>query len=269
MEPRKEDAKPRFRLALQPVIVKIYKAVGVIALMAILVGLLSFLIVNIFYFFDHTWVRPVVLSPTHQRVIDASTQLADAKLRASQYKTEKLEIEAGLAEVDRVVASADKYIAETAPLVAATPIKTSDAALLRRQIDQVILDRQRAEGQRPTLKERQSHIVLRIKEQEQFVNRLASSPYLRAAERKLVIAFVPYQNLKNVKMGTPLYGCSWGLVLCSRVGKIMGVIDGEVTDKHPHDESAQRGLMVEVQLSKPSAEEDRVLFAGSKPLWLF
>ena len=36
--------------------------------MVILVGLIGFLIVNIFYFFDHTWVRPVVLSPTHQKV---------------------------------------------------------------------------------------------------------------------------------------------------------------------------------------------------------
>ncbi|HPH64355.1 MAG TPA: hypothetical protein PLF40_01350 [Kofleriaceae bacterium] len=269
MEPRNPDAKPRFRLAVQPAIVKIYKAVGVIALTSILIGLLSFLIVNIFYFFDHTWVRPVVLSPTHKSVIEASTQLADAKLHASQFLTEKIEIEADLAESERVIASADKYIADTAPLVAATPMKSTDAALLRRQIDQVTLDKQRAEGRRATLKERMSHMATRIKEQDQLVNRLASSPYLRAVDRKLVIAFVPYQNLKNVKVGTPLYGCSWGLVLCSRVGKITGVVDGEVTDMHPHDESAQRGLMVEVELTKPSAEEDRVLFAGGKPLWLF
>jgi hypothetical protein len=269
MEPRKEDAKPRFRLMLQPAIVRIYKVVGIAALTTILIGLLSFLIVNIFYFFDHTWVRPVVLSPTHQKVIDASTQLADAKLHSSQYQTEKVEIVAELAEIDRIVASSDKFVADVSPVLGVGPLKTADAALLRRQIDQAGLDKARAEGRRVTLTDRLTHMDVRIKEQDQLVNRLASSPYLRAVERKLVIAFVPYQNLKNVKVGTELYGCSWGLVMCSRVGKISGVIDGEVTDQHPHDESMQRGLMVEVQLSKPAAEEERVLFAGGKPLWLF
>jgi hypothetical protein len=31
----------------------------------------------------------------------------------------------------------------------------------------------------------------------------------------------------------------------------------------------QRGFMVEVELSTPSAEGETVLFAGGKPLWLF
>src|ERR1700733_3904477 len=92
---------PRFWIALQPSIIRIYKLAGLVALTAILVGLVSFLVVNIFYFFDHTWVRPVVLAPTHQKVIEASTQLADAKLRKAQIETEKLEIDANLKEIDR------------------------------------------------------------------------------------------------------------------------------------------------------------------------
>ena len=46
-------------------------------------------------------------------------------------------------------------------------------------------------------------------------------------------------------------------------------IDGEVQDIHPHDQSVQRGVMVEIELSTPSAEGNSVLFAGGKPLWLF
>ncbi|HEY1546435.1 MAG TPA: hypothetical protein VGG28_01375, partial [Kofleriaceae bacterium] len=60
---------------------------GLFALIAILIGLLGFLVVNVFYFFDHSWVRPVVLSPTHQKVVEASTLLEDARLRASQLDT--------------------------------------------------------------------------------------------------------------------------------------------------------------------------------------
>lgn len=269
MEPTtKSDAKPRFRFVVQPTIVRIYKAVGVLALTAILIGLLSFLIVNVFYFFDHSWVRPVVLSPNHQKVIEASSQLADAKLHLSQYQTEKLELSAEMEQIDRVVVAADKFAATAKPLLPAE-IKSLDAAALARNVDEAQLEKAHAEGRRAAIKERLSHMDLRIKEQSQLVTRLASSPYLRAVERKLVIAFVPYQNLKNVKVGTPLYGCSWGLVMCSKVGKITGVVDGEVTEMHPHDETVQRGLMVEVELVKRWAEEERVLFAGAKPLWLF
>src|ERR1043166_2714994 len=112
MEMQPRSSRPRFWIALQPSIVRVYKVAGLVALTAILIGLIGFLVVNIFYFFDHTWVRPVVLSPTHQRVVEPSTQLSNAKLRASQLNSEKAEIEGQLAEIERTVATDDKFIAE-------------------------------------------------------------------------------------------------------------------------------------------------------------
>src|SRR5687768_11161232 len=109
MEARKT---PRFWVAVQPSIIRLYKVAGLVALTAILVGLLGFLIVNIFYFFDNSWVRPVVLSPTHQKVVEASGQLADARLRASQLGAEKLETEAQLSEIERAVAINEKFLAD-------------------------------------------------------------------------------------------------------------------------------------------------------------
>src|SRR3954467_1844562 len=111
MQPRSSRA-PRLWIALQPSIVRVYKAAGLVALTAILVGLVGFLIVNIFYFFDHTWVRPVVLSPNHQKVVEASKQLADAKLRQSELDAEKIGIESTLAEIDRTVAADDKFLVD-------------------------------------------------------------------------------------------------------------------------------------------------------------
>jgi hypothetical protein len=257
-------------LVIQPTIIRIYKAAGLVALGAILLGLLSFLIVNVFYFFNHTWVRPVVLSPTHQKVIDASTSLADARLRSSQFETERLEVAAELAHIDLVVSTTDKFLAEVAPLVEGEgkAIKTTDAGLLRRQLDLARLEQAKAVGRRESLQQRSKHMALRITEQEQLVERLASSPYLRAVERKVVIVFIPYTNAGNVKVGTRLYGCRWGLALCSRVGRVISVLDGEVQELHPHDESVQRGVMAEIELSNAAAGGDKVLFAGGKPLWL-
>lgn len=264
MEARKT---PKFWVAVQPSIIRLYKAAGLVALTAILIGLLGFLIVNIFYFFDHTWVRPVVLSPTHQKVVEASTQLNDARLRQSQLDAEKIEIEAQLAEIDRTIAADDKFLAEIGNRVDAP--KASDEWLVHHQVEQARLDKSNQEGRRAPLNKRLDGLDLRIKDEEKVVERLAASPYLKAVNGTVVLAFVPYQNLRNVKPGTKLYGCSWGLVLCHVVGKIKATIDGEVQDIHPHDESVQRGIMVEIDLSTPSAANDNVLFAGGKPLWLF
>jgi len=264
MEMQPRPTRPRFWISLQPSIVRIYKVAGLVALTAILVGLVGFLIVNIFYFFDHTWVRPVSLSPTHQRVVEASTQLADAKLRSSQLAAEKLEVEGALSEAERMIIADDKFIAEVGATVDAP--KSPDQWLVRRELEKAKLERDNAIGKRVPLGQRVDSLKLRIKDQDAVVNRLAQSPYLKAIENKVTLAFVANQNLKNVRLGSPLYGCAWGLVWCKKVGTVKAVLDGEVQDVHPHDESIQRGLMVEVDVSEWGASEI-VLFAGSKPLW--
>ncbi|HEY4181663.1 MAG TPA: hypothetical protein VGM90_32690 [Kofleriaceae bacterium] len=259
---------PRFWAVVQPSIVKVYKAAGLVALTAILIGLIGFLVVNVFYFFDHTWVRPIVLSPTHQKVVEASTQLADAKLRLSQIDTEKIEIDAKLAEIDRTVASDDALLKSLDGVTPPEKPTTNEQVQLLRTIDQVKLERDNAIGQKAPLAQRTESLKLRKADQDAIVKRLEQAPYLRAVNNKIVLAFVPYQNLRNVKLGTKLYGCAWGLVACHSVGKVTAVLDGEVTEMHPHDESIQRGVMVEIDVSSSAAGES-VLFAGSKPLFLF
>jgi hypothetical protein len=264
MEARKT---PRFWEAVQPSIIRLYKVAGLVALTAILVGLIGFLIVNIFYFFDHTWVRPVVLTPTHQRVVEASGQLADARLKQSQLDAETLEIQGQLAEIDRAVTADDKFLNEVG--TSEDQPKTPDQWLVHHEVEQAKLDKDNQVGRRAPLTKRLDSLHLRIKDQEAVVHRLEQSPYLKAVNGTVVLAFVPYSNLRNVKVGTKLYGCTWGLLVCTNVGSIKATIDGEVQDIHPHDESIQRGMMVEIDLRTPSAASNSVLFAGGKPLWLF
>lgn len=262
MQPR--SSRPRFWLALQPSIVRVYKVAGLVALTAILIGLIGFLVINIFYFFDHTWVRPVVLSPNHQRVVEASNQLSDARTRASQLTGELSSLQEKLAANERWIAADDKFIAEIGD--AADAPKTPDQWLLRREVERTRIDRDNKIGERVPLGQQLEQQRRLIKEQEAVVNRLAQSPYLKAIENKVTLAFVANQNLRSLKLGTPLYGCIWGLVWCRKVGTVKAVLDGEVQDIHPHDESIQRGLMLEVDVSDWGAGET-VLFAGSKPLW--
>lgn len=262
MQPR--SSRPRFWIALQPSIVRVYKMAGLVALTAILVGLVGFLIVNIFYFFDHSWVRPVVLSPNHQRVVEASNQLSDAKTRASQLAGELGTLEERLAANERAIASDDRFVTELGAAVEAP--RTPEQWLLRRELERTKLDKDNKIGERAPLAQQIEQQKLLIKTQDAVVHRLAQSPYLKAIENKVTLAFVSNQNLRNIKIGTPLYGCAWGLVWCRKVGTVKAVLDGEVQDIHPHDESVQRGLMVEIDVSEWGASE-AVLFAGSKPLW--
>ncbi|MEO6773024.1 MAG: hypothetical protein ABI467_08360 [Kofleriaceae bacterium] len=252
--------------AAQPVIVRLYKVAGLFALTAILIGLVGFLVVNVFYFFDHSWVRPVSLTPNHPKVIEASTQLNDARLRASQLDSESLEIKAELAEIERSITFDNKFIAEIATTV--DQPKTPEQWLVRRELESAQLDEENQVGKKPPLTSRLASLDKRMKEQSDLISKLEASPYLRASRHNVVLAFVPYSNT-SVKLGTKLYGCSWGLVMCSKVGKVTATIDGEVPGNHPHDDSIQRGMMVEIELSTPSAAEANVLFAGGKPLWLF
>jgi hypothetical protein len=264
MEMQPRPTRPRFWIALQPSIVRIYKLAGLVALTAILVGLIGFLVVNIFYFFNHSWVRPVVLSPTHQRVIEASTQLSDSKLRASQLSSERLELEGQLAEAERSITDDDRCIAEAGTRFDSP--KTAQDWMARREVDKCRLDRENRMGRRVPIRQRIDSLKLRIEDQDAVVNRLSQSPYLKAIENKVTLAFVANQNLKNLKVGSPLYGCVWTLVWCRKVGTVKAVVEGEVQDIHPHDETIQRGLMVEIDVSEWGASET-VLFAGSKPLW--
>src|SRR5688572_20470785 len=158
--------RPRFWIALQPSIVRLYKIAGLVALSAILVGLISFLIVNIFYFFDHSWVRPVVLTKSHQKVVEAQTQLADAKLRASTFATEKVEIESELAELERTIKTSDKFIVDVGNQVDAP--KTPEQWLVRREVEKAQLEKENAVGRRAPLQQRLEGLRLRMEDQDKL-----------------------------------------------------------------------------------------------------
>ncbi|MBK7074225.1 MAG: hypothetical protein IPH44_18175 [Myxococcales bacterium] len=103
--------------------------------------------------------------------------------------------------------------------------------------------------------------------QEAILADLRGTPYLRALADHAEVAFVPYDNLHNAAVGAPLYRCSLGMIICHHAGKVLAILPGEVTGKHPHRDQTLRGQLVEIQIDGKGARED-VLFVGGKPLWL-
>ena len=68
--------------------------------------------------------------------------------------------------------------------------------------------------------------------------------------------------------GKALYGCSAGLIWCRRVGAVVGVVDGEVTVKHPISNELVRGLMIEIDLGEGRWAEEKALYLGKAPLFI-
>jgi len=107
-----------------------------------------------------------------------------------------------------------------------------------------------------------------IKRQDQIINGVNQSAYMRAIADNATVALVPYSNLDNAAKGTPLYACKLSMLWCHQVGKVLDVLPGEVLVKQPNRDSMVRGRMIEMQVTDASAAQEEVLFAGRKPLGL-
>ncbi len=103
---------------------------------------------------------------------------------------------------------------------------------------------------------------------DQMIALLQASPYVRAAAKKATLAFAPYENLDGITAGTPVYGCSFAMLACHRVGSVVSVVPGEVIGRHPQQNEELRGRMLEIQLTDARWGEARVLFTRGAPLWL-
>lgn len=145
---------------------------------------------------------------------------------------------------------------------------TTDVLLLEREFTHSVLELARAEA---TLKSLQQDVkalddvALRY---ETLIASLRSSPYLRAIEKDLTVAFVPYENLSRAEQGTPLYACAAKLLWCHEVGVTGKVLEGEVKLKHPIRQYFMRGVMVEIQLTDSPAAREELLHLGRPPMLL-
>jgi hypothetical protein len=107
-----------------------------------------------------------------------------------------------------------------------------------------------------------------LERQDAVLASLRQSPWLRALADGANVAFVPYDNLDNVQIGTSIHSCAFEMIVCSEVGKVIEVLPGEVTFKHPHREKILRGQMIVIDVDEAEATEEDVLFLGGAPLLL-
>jgi hypothetical protein len=209
----------------------------------------------------------VILSPSHDKVLAATADVSEAQQRLDQLEVERARATAEKGKLERVQASNAAFIADMGPTVdeAGKSLATVSA---RRELSEAELARQSAIDDLAVADRELAILDAAITTQKNAVERLSSSYYLKARNGKIVVGFVPYENLSTARPGTPLYRCAWGLVNCVEVGKVLSVLDGEVSERHPEKDQLLRGVMIEMSLSDTHAGQDNVLFAGSKPFWI-
>lgn len=94
--------------------------------------------------------------------------------------------------------------------------------------------------------------------QRTLLAELESRPLYRAMSRATDVAFVPYDQIRNVHRGATVLSCTWGLFNCERVGTVDEVMTGEVVTQDPWGEMA-RGQYVVLALDDSTAIRERVL----------
>jgi hypothetical protein len=144
---------------------------------------------------------------------------------------------------------------------------SADVLQAKRQLENSRLDLASAQDLAEALSQEITIIEGAIARQDRLLLGLQNLPYVKAAEQKLTVAFVPYSNAQQLTPGTAIFGCSFGILFCRRVGQVAESLDGEVVEKHPFFNKEIRGLLVRVQFQDTKWDQDPVLFLQRAPLF--
>jgi len=138
---------------------------------------------------------------------------------------------------------------------------------MEQEFSHSVIEAAKARDQTESLQQSLQAVDESIDTYDRMLRQIRDSPYLKAVERHLSVAFMPYDNASNMTKGTDLYACRFGLVGCHWVGKLGEPLDGEVSTKHPLHNQILRGVMVELDLVDPAWARPQVLFTRRPPLF--
>ncbi len=207
-------------------------------------------------------------------LIDENAYMA-GEYQLSEFETANLAMQKNTTELENKQSDLRREV-EALGVVNATISKggavthelSSDALHAKRDFDAVSVDVRKAIDTQESLRGQLASLEGAIKRQDVISGAIANSAYIRAAQDNLTVAFVPYTNTHHASPGQPIYGCSFRLLWCKRVGRVTNALQGEVVEKHPFRNKEVRGILVQMDVEDPRWVHNDLLFVGKPPLWL-
>jgi hypothetical protein len=188
------------------------------------------------------------------------SQVAQARLNMTQNKAE---LEEKMRQLEREVAAFET----AAQRFASREQELTYAGLtLRREHDTSVVDGLGAGDEIEALERGLDEMDQAVIHYDEILTTLEESPVLRATQARLTLAFVPYDNETHVGEGAPVYGCSLGVLVCRRVGRVRSYWEGEIKQAHPVYGRELRGQLTELVLEDPSWAKADVLHVNRAPL---
>ena len=106
-----------------------------------------------------------------------------------------------------------------------------------------------------------------IKDYSHVIDGFYDNMYYDAKDGALNAVFVPYDNIENLKAGSPVYACALKVVFCSKVGVVSKVYGAEETSFHYLFKTEIKGKFASVNYDDESYANSGLVFIGRKPLF--
>jgi len=94
---------------------------------------------------------------------------------------------------------------------------------------------------------------------EALEKQVMTRPIFAAINGTMNVLFVPYSQIDDVVVGTPIYDCVWGLVDCKKVGNIKGLVAGETMLQDPISSSQVRGVFMTIDINNSKVMQSKIL----------
>lgn len=208
------------------------------------------------------------------KIIDVDGLVGGTYQRA-QIAQSGLSLKAGAAGLDARIAElsrrADSLGAVLDAPRGATGARARSYEVLQKEYEyrRSCVEAERARAAREAILESIAATEMGIARIGQVIQGIKDSPYLTAVDRDLTVAFVPYENLDSVAVGSAVYRCRVLFVWCEEVGHVREVLGGEVQGGHPlPSRGTARGRMVRVELTDAMSARDAILHVGRPPVFL-
>ncbi len=120
-----------------------------------------------------------------------------------------------------------------------------------------------------TLEASISSLRVAVSEAERVLGVMEDSPHFLALTKPVNIAFVPYENINDLKENTPVYVCYLKFLFCHKAGKIEKVYDrSEEYARHPVFATELKGRFLRINFRSKEDEQSEVIFIGRRPLFV-